>query len=165
MTPREQFIAWLNDAYSMELSLVPVLENHAKDAADYPEIQERIQRHAEETRRQSEQIENIITGLGGSVSTTKSIIGSLFGTGQSITTEFFEDEMIKNFISDFAAENFEIASYKSLIAAAEQIGEQGVVSQLQQILREEEEMARWLEERISFATQIGLEKATSASGS
>jgi hypothetical protein len=31
--------------------MIPVLENHAEDARDYPEIRERDLRHAEETRR------------------------------------------------------------------------------------------------------------------
>ena len=36
MTANEQLIAWLNNAYSMEKALIPVLENHAKDAENYP---------------------------------------------------------------------------------------------------------------------------------
>ena len=36
MSPqKEQFIAWLNDAYSTELALMPVLKNHAADAEEY----------------------------------------------------------------------------------------------------------------------------------
>jgi ferritin-like metal-binding protein YciE len=165
MTPKEQFIAWLNDAYSMEQALIPVLENHANDAKDYPEIRERDLQHAEETRRQIERLEGLITQLGGSVSTAKSLIGTLFGTGQSLSTEMFRDEIVKNFLSDYAAEHFEIASYKALIATAEQIGEHQAIPVLQEILAEEEAMARWIEERLPMAISIGLEKTTAAAGS
>lgn len=164
MTPKEQFIAWLNDAYSMEQALIPVLENHAKDAKDYPEIQQRDLQHAEETRRQAERLENLITQLGGTLSTAKSILGTLIGTGQSVSTEMFRDEIVKNFLSDYAAEHFEIASYRALIATAEQIGEHQAIPVLEEILAEEEAMARWIEERLPMAVSIGLQKTTAASG-
>ncbi|MBA3631835.1 MAG: DUF892 family protein [Acidobacteria bacterium] len=104
----------------------------------------------------------MITQLGGSVSTVKSMMGSLMGAGQSISTEFFRDELAKNFLSDYAAEHFEIASYKALIATAEQIGEHECIPVLEEILSEEEAMARWLEERIPFAVRESLKKTSSA---
>lgn len=162
MTPqKEQFIAWLNDAYSTELALMPVLKNHAKDAEEYPEIRDRDLQHLEETQRQADRLKEMIVNLGGKVSTSKSLIGSMFGMGQSISTEFFQDEITKNFLSDYAAEHFEIASYKALIATAEQIGEHQCIPVLRDILREEEAMARWIEERLPLAVRIGLEKTAS----
>jgi ferritin-like metal-binding protein YciE len=162
MTPqKEQFIAWLNDAYSTELALMPVLKNHAKDAEEYPEILDRNLQHLEETRRQADRLAEMITNLGGKVSTAKSLFGTMLGQGQSISTEFFQDEITKNFLADYAAEHFEIASYKALIATAEQIGEHQCIPVLREILREEEAMARWLEEHLPLAVRIGLEKTTS----
>ena len=162
MTPKEQLIAWLNDAYSTEKALIPVLENHAKDAKDYPEIQQRDLQHAEETRRQAELVEGCIKQLGGTVSNVKSAIGTVTGTIQSVATGPFRDELIKNCLSDYAAEHFEIASYKALIAAAEHIGENGIVPTLREILREEEEMARWLDERLPMVTREVLGKTSGA---
>ena len=43
MAHKELLINWLNDAYSMETALIPILENHAKDAKNYPDIQARDQ--------------------------------------------------------------------------------------------------------------------------
>ncbi|MDQ4120378.1 MAG: DUF892 family protein [Acidobacteriota bacterium] len=161
MTPqKEQFIAWLNDAYSTELALMPVLENHARDAEDYPEIRDRDLQHLEETRHQAERLEQLITSLGGKVSTTKSLFGKMLGQGQSISTEFFQDEITKNFLQDYAAEHFEIASYKGLIETARQIGEHQCIPVLEEILREEEAMARWIENHLPLAIHIGLERAT-----
>jgi ferritin-like metal-binding protein YciE len=165
MNPRkEQFIAWLNDAYSTELALMPVLKNHAKDAADFPEIRDRNLQHLEETRRQAERLKKMITNLGGKVSTAKSLFGTMLGQGQSISTEFFQDEITKNFLSDYAAEHFEIASYKALIETARQIGEHQCIPVLEEILREEEAMARWIEEHLPLAIRIGLEKTTTSNG-
>lgn len=35
MSHKELLVAWLNDAYAMEKGLVPILENHAKDAENH----------------------------------------------------------------------------------------------------------------------------------
>ena len=164
MTERELFISWLNDAYSTELAMMPVLENHAKDAQDYPEIHRRNLKHLAETRRQAEAVKQIIENLGGKVSTAKSITGKMSGLGQSISSEFFSDELMKNFLSDYAAENLEIASYKSLIATAKHIGEDQCVPVLEEILAEEESMAAWLKEHIPMATIESIKIVTSENG-
>jgi ferritin-like metal-binding protein YciE len=46
----------------------------------------------------------------------------------------------------------EIASYKILIAAAEKLGDVETKRVLEEIVREEEEMAKWLESRLSPVT-------------
>lgn len=160
MTPREQFIAWLNDARSTELAQIPVLQNHANDAREYPEIRERDLQHLAETKRQAELIEELITNLGGTISTVKTVIGKITGLGHSVSTEIFPDELIKNFLADYAAEHFEIASYTSLIATARLIGENQCVPVLEEILAEEIAMAEWLEDNIPFATAESLKVTT-----
>jgi ferritin-like metal-binding protein YciE len=56
------------------------------------------------------------------------------------------DEILKNTFANHAFENFEIASYTSLIALAEATGNSGHVSALRQTLTEEERMATWIRE-------------------
>jgi len=141
-------IAWLNDAYAMEKALIPILENHAKDAQNYPQIQSRIEQHVEETRRHADMVEECVERLGSSTSAVKTGLGSLFGALQSVSTGMAQDELIKNGLADFAAENFEIASYKALIAAAQAFGYQDIAQVCQQILRDEQEMASWLFEQL-----------------
>lgn len=158
MTPKEQLIAWLNDAYGTEIAQMPVLENHAKDAEAYPDIRERDLQHLEETRRQAERLRGIITGLGGEVSTVKSTIYQLFGSAQSVATGAFQDEISKNFLSDYAAEHFEIASYKGLIIAAEQAGAPEIIPTLRESLREEEAMAEWIADNLPKAIGIVMSK-------
>ncbi len=164
MTEKELFISWLNDAYGTELAMIPVLENHAEDARDYPQIRARDLQHLEETRRQAERVKTLIENLGGKVSTAKTLTGKISGFGQSLTSEFFSDELIKNFLSDYAAEQLEIASYKSLIATAEHLGEHECVPVLREILAEEEAMAAWLAENIPMATRESIKIVTSGDG-
>ena len=89
MADRQLLVTWLNDAYAMEKALVPVLENHAKDASAYPEVEARDREHAEQTRRHAELIKGCLEQLGESPSTVKTTLGSLFGFLQAPATGIF----------------------------------------------------------------------------
>ncbi len=145
--------AWLKDAYSMEMGLVPVLENHAKDAKDHPQMQDMIQQHAERTKQHAEMVKQCLERLGDNPSSLKAGIGGMVGNMQSVATGGAEDELVKNGLMDFASENFEIASYRALIAAAEQFGDQETAQVCKQILRDEEQMAHWLEQQLPMAVR------------
>src|SRR5947209_3017903 len=124
MADNDLVISWLNDAYSMEQGLEPILKNHAKDAKDHPQMQAMIEAHLEQTRRHGELVKGCIERLGGKTSGVKSGLSSVMGMAQSVMTGAAKDELVKNAISDYAAENFEIASYNALIVAAQQMGDQ-----------------------------------------
>ena len=162
MTANEQFVAWLNSAHSMEVSLVKVLENHAKDAKDYPEIQQRIEQHVDATKRHAKRVEDCLQLLGEKPSATKSIIGNITGMVQGASTGMFKDELVKNFLSDYGAEHFEIACYRSLIAAAEDLGRPEITVICEEILMEEEAMAEWIEDKIPEVTRLLLHQQTNA---
>ncbi len=143
--------AWLKDAYGMEMALVPVLENHARDAKDYPDFAQRIQEHADQTRHHAELVKQCLNRLGEQPSAVKSMLGDMTGLMQSVATGPFKDELVKNGISDYAAENFEIACYNALIAAAQELGDPETVRVCEQIRDEELEMADWLDEHLPVA--------------
>ncbi|HYP16383.1 MAG TPA: ferritin-like domain-containing protein [Opitutus sp.] len=152
----DQFITWLNSAYSMEQSLEKVLQNHAKDASDFPEIRDRIERHIAETRGHAERVRECLSLLDETPSTAKSVIGNITGMVQGASTGLFRDELIKNFLGDYASEHFEIACYRSLIAAAEDLEQPEIAELCRANLRDEEEMARWLEDSIPQVTRLVL---------
>jgi ferritin-like metal-binding protein YciE len=151
--PKETLLSWLNDAYAMEKSLVQVLENHAKDAKDHPEMHRRISQHLEETRTHADRVRECVERLGGSVSTVKTAMGTVSGFIHGRTTGIAPDELIKNALGDYASEHLEIACYKALIVAARGLGETEVVRVCEGILRDEEEMARWLDQNLPMAVQ------------
>lgn len=156
MNSREQLIAWLNDAYSMEKSLEETLESHAKDAEKDPEVHARITRHIEETREQAETVKGCIESLGGSVSKVKSALAGMMGSVQGIANRPAGDTMVKNALSDYAAEHFEIASYRALIEGARALGEEQIALKLTAILHQEEDMARFLEQKLPGAVRTAL---------
>ena len=102
--------------------------------------------HAELTQRCLEQ-------LGEKPSTVKNTVGRMAGAMQGIAPGAFDDAQIKNLLSDIAAEHFEIAAYRSLREAAQALGEQEIAQTCDQILRDEEEMARFLEGHLAETTR------------
>jgi ferritin-like metal-binding protein YciE len=142
----------------MERALEQNLENHAKDAADFPEIRTRIEQHIQETQRHAELIRGCLAQLNESPSTVKAWWGSMMGKAQGVSTGMYADEPVKNILADYAAEHFEIACYTSLIAAAEELRLEGIAETCREILREEEEMADWLCANIPAITQLHLQQ-------
>lgn len=141
----------------MELSLAKVLENHANDAKDFPNMRDRIRRHVIETREHADRVVQALQLLGEKPSTAKAVLGDVMGRVQGLSTSMFNDELVKNALSDFASEHFEIACYRSLIAAASELGHTEIVNLCEQNLRDEEDMALWLEEQIPDVTRAHLQ--------
>lgn len=159
MSTREQVVDWLNDAYAMEQALEETLRLHATDAKDHPDLAERLEQHAEETRAQAETVRSCIEKLGGKVSGTKSAFANVVGAIQGMVNKPMSDTMLRNGVADYAAEHFEIATYRALIEACENIGEPEIVEQLTRILHQEEAMARFLEEKLPVTVQNALAAA------
>ena len=163
-TPQETVISWLNDAYGLENNLVQVLENHAKDAKDHPKIQAKIQEHLEKTHHHADLVKNCIERLGGDTSSIKAGLSTISGKLQGMSTGASSDELVKNALADYASEQFEIASYTSLISAAQSIGDQQTAQVCQQILGDEQDMANWLMQHIPTVTQEFLGTKAKARG-
>ena len=77
-----------------------------------------------------------------------SLMGNMAALGHTVAP----DEILKNSFANQAFENFEIASYTSLITMAEAAGYQRFVPALQQTLAEEHAMAKWCEDHIASTT-------------
>lgn len=162
MTHTEQLTTWLNSAYAMEQSLAKVLENHAADAKDHPEMRGRLEEHIIETRNHAERVKECLEKLGEKPSTMKSAMGNVMGMVQGASSGMFRDELVKNVLSDYASEHFEIACYRSLVAAAEEANQPEIAEVCRGILDEEESMAVWLEEQIEDVTRTVLHQHSHA---
>ena len=153
MTGKDLLISWLNDAHGMENALIKILEHQVKDARDYPPVQAKLEQHLEQTRGHAQMTKDCIEALGGHTSALKTGMATLFGQLQAPSTGAAKDEMVKNALADYAAENFEIASYTALIQAAQDLGEQQTARVCQQILQEEQEMAHWIQQNLPTLVQ------------
>lgn len=160
MATRDTLISWLSDAHAMETHLLPVLRNHAKDARVNPQIQRRLEQHISETEQHAERMRQAVERFGTSPSAIKSTLGSLMGNIQSVSTGIFSDELVKNALTDYSAEQFEVAAYKALIAGAEDLGETEVARLCRENLREDEDMARFLDQQLPSIVHQTLEGAS-----
>jgi ferritin-like metal-binding protein YciE len=151
-TPEQTMETWLHNAYGMELGLVRVLQHRLSDTQDQPLMHSKIQQHLEETQRHAERVRECIERRGGSVSKIRGGLGAISGMMSGLSTEFAQDEAVKNALADYAAEQFEVASYRSLVAAAEKVGDQHTARVCREILEEDERMADWLKEQIPDLT-------------
>lgn len=160
MTQQQVLLSWLKDAHAMEVGALPTLKSHAAAAQSYPEMQAKLNEHAELGYRHAELVQGCIERLGGHPSAFKEAVGAVVGKVGGVANLPAKDTVIKNALGDFAAEHFEIASYRSLIAAAEKLGDQETAAVCRQILRDEEEMAGWLDGHIATLTQAFLDDQT-----
>ena len=164
MTQQKSVIDWLKDAHAMEVGGVTTLSDHAAAAQDYPEVAAKLREHAEATRRHAELLEGRLAGLGTGPSSLKEAVGAAFSKVAGVANLPASDTVVKNALGDLAAENFEIASYMSLIAAAESVDDRETAAVCEQILREEETMADWLKAQIPSVTRQFLARQAGGEG-
>lgn len=146
-------LAWLNDAYAMELAQEEMLERFIGDFKDHRDIQKQLEIHLEETKQQAEDVKTCIKLLGGKVSKTKSVIGSITGKLQGLQTGPFKDELVKNMIMLHAGEHFEHACYMALAEGAREVGQADIVEVCERIVKEEKETADWAEKQLPQVVQ------------
>lgn len=151
--PREHLLHWLRDAHAMEQQAERMLKAQASRIENYPAMKARIEQHLEETMGQQRLLEGCLERLGSSPSAMKDTMGMMAAMGQAITGMFAADEIVKGAMASYVFEHMEIASYTSLMAAAQQAGDVETQRVCEQILAQERAMAQWLLDNIPEVTQ------------
>ena len=157
MTQQEQLAAWLNDAQMMEEEIIRVLESHVADAEEYPEMQQMIKDHLQETREHANRVKARLEEMDADVSGLKSGIGALMGKLAGPSTEMMEDKAVKNAVIEYATEHLEMACYRSILSAAELLDDDITVQLAQEIYDQEKAMATRIEQRQPGITKLYLE--------
>lgn len=143
MTYQENYLSWLRDAHAMEKQAEEMLEKMSARLEHYPDLKARLQQHIEETRQQQQMLQQVIDRQDTSNSTMKDMMGKVAAMGQAMGGMFASDEVVKGAISGYVFEQFEIACYTSLIAAAELAGDSEGARVFEQIREQEKAMADW----------------------
>lgn len=147
--PHQWTLSWLNDAYLMERSITEVLETHVSATNKHPELHARILQHLEETRNHERLVEECINRLGGSAPSIKASISTFMGQMRAVSQAGGPDEPLKDSVSDYAAEHFEMATYKAIMIAADAENDPETVDTCRKILLDEEDMARFLDDHLA----------------
>jgi len=161
-TNRDTLRTWLRDAHAMEKGTIDNIERLVARLKAFPVLADRYQRHLEESRQQLQRLEQALSQLGSDPSALKDVGMKLAGIAQVYVTGPASDEPVKHCLAAYGYENFEIASYISLIAAAEECGLPEIKRACEQSLMEERAMARVIEESIAEVTGAYLRNPQAA---
>lgn len=151
-TLREVFVAGLKNAHAVEHQALALIDRQLDRYRHYPELSNRLHAHRIETERQIGRLDEILRGFNDRASAFKDMTLSLVGNMLALSHTPAPDEVLKNSFVNLAFENFEIASYTSLIALAEAGAYHDALPLLGQSLREEQDMAAWVLEAVPAIT-------------
>ena len=158
---KEELAAWLRDAHAMEAATIDNLERLIGRADDDPPLKSQLQRHLEISRRQKEEIEQQLKQLGSDTSKLKDLAMRLTGRIEPLLSGIAPDDLPKHCIAAHSWEHFEIASYRSMLGAAQELGMGDLQQMCERFIREEQEMATFLFDQLPAITRQYLQRRTS----
>jgi ferritin-like metal-binding protein YciE len=161
---RDLLIVGLRDAHAMENQAEELMERQVDRLTDYPDVHARLERHLTETRRQKKRLEDCLESCGESPSSIKDMAMSFTGNLAALGHAMANDEVLKNTFANDAFEHYEIAAYKSLLTLCSLSGMNGLVPALQESLREEEQMAKWVDDNVEKVTRDFVTRQRSTAG-
>lgn len=160
-SPRESLAAWLRDAHAMEGQAETFLQTQIERLKNYPEALPRLKSHLEETKQQKAAVEQCLKQLGEDTSALKDSTMKVAANVQGMLHAMASDEVLKNALASAAFEQFEAASYRMLVSAAEIAGEPKIAETCATIMEQEVSMADWAWGQLHPLTQkyLSLEAA------
>jgi ferritin-like metal-binding protein YciE len=145
---RDLYIVGLRNQHAVENQAIELLERQVGRLENYPEMEERMRRHIEESREQARRLEELLAHHDTSHSAFKDTMMSIVGNVAALGHSTAPDEVVKNTLANFAFEHYEIASYSSLLTLAELTGHTAAGTALNTSLREEKDMAQWIADHL-----------------
>lgn len=158
--PKEHLADWLRDAHAMEQQSATMMRKLVSRLEHYPELRGRIQRHIDETEQQAKRLEGCMKRHGEKTSAMKDVVGRVTATIQGLSGSVVEDEVVKGHLAHYVFEQYEMASYRILMATAEAVGDPETRRVCETNLREEEAMAGWLADNLPATVQTYLQRDT-----
>jgi len=141
---QERLVEWLHDAQAAERQAETMLAGTARQMDHDPEFRTMLSRHSELSGDQAERLKECLLQLGEDSSVLKNIIGQITALGQSLSGYVVGDSPAKALLATTTQAAMEAASYRILVSAARDAGEQRVAEICQGLLDEEERFAEEL---------------------
>ncbi|HEY8564873.1 MAG TPA: ferritin-like domain-containing protein [Beijerinckiaceae bacterium] len=147
------YITALRNTHALEKQAEQMLERQIERYEHYPEMQQVLRQHHQETLRQIEQLETILHSHGEDRSLFKDAVTQTVGNLGALIHSLADDEILKNLYTNHALENHEVAAYTSLITITETAGHTQHLPVLRQILQEEQNAARQVMAQVEPVTR------------
>jgi ferritin-like metal-binding protein YciE len=145
-----QLTMWLEQAYGVETEVIDTLTEQLPHLTGHHKLEAKVLEHLEKSHHHLNRVDECIARLGGEASSLRRGGLTTFLRGmRSQGTSRLAASPVQDCIADFAAEHYEIATYTALITAARACRDEETARVCEEILREEEEMARWLEDHLT----------------
>lgn len=148
----ELYLTGLRNAHALENEALSIMQRQIDRLENYPDVLKRLKEHHKETEVQIERLKQILDDFDEGSSKVKDFGGSLMGNLAALGHSVAGDEILKNTFANYAFENYEIASYKSLVTLADVTGFGAHTKLLEQTLGEEIAMASWLDDNVEKVT-------------
>jgi ferritin-like metal-binding protein YciE len=159
---KDEVITWLRDAHAMEAATCDNLERLITRADNFPALKTAMQRHLEVSRRQAKDIEAQLKNLGSDTSVLKEGAMRLVGRLEAMLSGVTSDDMPKHLIAAHGWEQFEIGAYRSMLAAAQEVGFSELQQLCERFIREEEVMAKDFSDHLPTVTRTYLQRRGTA---
>ena len=154
---RDVYVTALKNTHALEMQALQIMERQVERLQNYPEMEEALRRHIEETHGQRARLEEALQSLGDSPSAIKEGFLGFVGNMMALGHTPAQDEILKNTYANHAFENFEIAAYQSLLAIGDAAGQGASLTGFRQSLQEEEAMAQRVRSLIDPTTRRYVE--------
>lgn len=161
-TQKETLASWLKDAHAMKAARIENLERQVQRLGEYPELQNKLEEHLSNSRRQMTELEGCLQRMGADPSALKEMTSKVASKLQGWTTSSAPDEAVKYLIANESFAEFEAASFDSLAAAAAQIGDQQMAETFSRMRDEERRTAEWFRTRVPEITRRYLSTQAAA---
>ena len=156
----DKFRHELEDIYDAEHRFMEAQREMAKKASD-SKLKSSFHDHIDETKQQIENLEQAFKALGMEAKRVKCDgAAGLVSEAEKTMKEAADDEAVLDCVIAAAAtkaEHYEIASYRGLVIAVEQMGPQEIRQLLHQNLQQEEQTAQRIEDQTPRLLQKALD--------
>ncbi|MFL5735441.1 MAG: ferritin-like domain-containing protein [Chloroflexia bacterium] len=141
---KDKLIPHIQNAYAMENQLAETLEKHVDQTADFPDVQQMISNHLEQTKQHRSRMEERLNFYGERPSGVKDLGSSFMGNMMGAMAGARPDMLARIARDEYITEHLEIAGYTLLITTAQAFGDIDTVRAADQNLRDEIAMQSWL---------------------
>ena len=143
ISPHEMLIARLRDAHRMETEGLGLLAEHLEELSGLPDWRGRLEQHVAETEQHRARVERCLIRLDSEPSTSAG--------GAAITADmhgmlrpFTDDDVMRQALRGYTFEVFEAGAYRLLAALAARLDEPEIAHECEEMIKQEEEMGRWI---------------------
>ncbi len=153
------YVTALQNTHAMELQALQIMERQIERLQHYPEMEQALRAHVEETHRQRDRLEEALQAASAEPSTLKEGVLGFIGNMAALAHTPASDEILKNALANRAFENYEAAAYQALLVFTEEAGQSRFLSGFRQSLQEEVAMAQRVADLVEPTTRRYLSLA------